>query len=284
MRSLIRQLEEASGARITIDTGPYEKQIRERLQDLFDYVMDKYNDEQAGRRQPHPRMGPTEKPDWDVDKEVARIIEESRKEIQTLVRQVEAALGRLESWDSGMPIVIRPMPGMDEVFHDQISIDPAKNIAVEMGTGRDKPGFTLFFDGTIDDVLDAGDRDFFRDPAVETDYFNIVSEIEKPGSTKRAAGKVVTVYTARPIRDRAQYERATTIPHAVFLTNDLDTAVGYAHDLSGSGGRDIYRIRIDERHLRVTLQSGRVREYQVIGTTGKVPVVEIELVDMISAR
>ena len=284
MRQLLRRLEEGARARVTVDVQRYTQQVRERIQELFDSVMDRYDDEQAGRRQPHPRMGPTEKPNWNVTDEVNGIVAESKKSIQPLVRQVEAALGRLEEWESGVPIVVLPSPSTDEVFHDQISIEPAKNVSVEMVTGRDHPGFTLFFDGTIDDVLDAGDRDFFRDVAVEADYFGLVSEIEKPGSTKRAAGKVVTVYTARPIKDRSQFDRAKTIPHAIFLTNDVDTAVGYAHDLGGTGGRDIYRIRIDDRHLRATLQSGRVREYQVIGTSGSVPVVEIERVDTIPAR
>jgi hypothetical protein len=277
-------LEEAMQARVTVDVQKYMQKIRERVQDIFDYAMDKYNDEQSGRRKPHPTFGPEDKPNWDVDSEVDGIVAESKKLIQPLVRQVEAALGRLDGWESGVPIVILPSPSMDEVFHDQISIEPAKNVSVEMGTGRERPGFTLFFDGTIDDVLDAGDRDFFRDQAVEADYFGLVSEIEKPGSTKRAAGKVVVVYTARPIKDRSQFDRAKTIPHAIFLTNDIDTAVGYAHDLGGTGGRDIYRIRIDDRHLRVTLQSGRVREYQVIGTSGSVPVAEIERVDTIPAQ
>jgi uncharacterized coiled-coil protein SlyX len=284
MRRLLRRLEEATQARVTVDVQKYTQQLRERLQELFDSIMDRYDDEQAGRRPPHPRMGPTEKPNWDVIEEVDGIVAESKKQIQPLVRQVEAALGRLEEWESGVPIVILPSPNMDEVFHDQISIDPAKNVTVEMVTGRDRPGFTLFFDGTIDDVLDAGDRDFFKDQVVEADYFGLVSEIEKPGSTRRTAGKLITVYTARPIKDRAQFDHAKTIPHAIFLTNDIDTAVGYAHDLGGTGGRDIYRIRIDDKHLRVTLSSGRVREYQVIGTAGSVPVAEIDRVDTIPAQ
>lgn len=289
MRELLQRLEEASGARVVLDMGHYEEDVRDVVQDLYDYSVRKYKEQQAGalpKRAEIPGLTRTvftyEMPTFEVESEVQGIVAATRINMQKLVARVDAALGRMPGWESGAAVVVMPNPSRDEGRHEQISLDPAKHANVLIGTtGNSRPGFTLFGDGTVDDVLDAGDRDFFRDPAIEGDYFGLVSEMEHPGSTKRAEGKVVVVYTARPTADRMRFERATTIPHGVFLTNDIDTVEGYAHDLAGSGGRDIYKIRIDDRYLRVTLSSGRVREYQVIGREGVVPVKDIEWVDTV---
>jgi len=139
--------------------------------------------------------------------------------------------------------------------------------------GRTSPSFTYFGPREIDDVLDAGDGDFFNDPEVEHAYFQVVSELRSPGSTRKR--KPVKVYTSRPKKDRKIYDNAKEVPSGIFVTNDPDRAYGFGRDLGSKDGRDLYRIVVDSNRLVQTLKSGRIRDYQIVGK-GKVPIREIE--------
>ena len=134
------------------------------------------------------------------------------------------------------------------------------------------------FDGRIevDDILEAGDEDFFTDARIQQDYFNLVREMKNPGSSQK--GRVLTLYTARPVKDRQMYMDAANIPSGLFLTNSYSRAQGISMELSGSEQlRDIWRLRMEEKYLIQTLD-GREKDYQVVGN-GLVPVKRITLVD-----
>jgi hypothetical protein len=119
----------------------------------------------------------------------------------------------------------------------------------------------------IDDVIDGGDEDFFSSPQVQADYFNLINELKKPGSTSR--GKTLTLYTARPKADRERYLKSPSLPVNVFLSNTYDHVEGIARDLATKEGeRDIWKVRIDSRYLTQTLD-GLVKYYQV--TTDNAP-------------
>jgi hypothetical protein len=139
--------------------------------------------------------------------------------------------------------------------------------------------FTVFMHegqvGEVDDVLEAGDEDFFTDARTQQDYFTLVRELKNPGSTQ--VSKSLALYTARPSQDRQLYEGAQSIPSNLFLTTSYDRAEGIAIELAGSGTRDIWKVRIEQRYLIETLNTGNVRDYQVVGEE-TVPVKGIRLI------
>jgi hypothetical protein len=150
--------------------------------------------------------------------------------------------------------------------------------------GKRNTSFGLFFDGDryeIDDVLDAGDEDFFtsENPKMEQDYFLLVNELRHPGKSKIEDEKIITLYTARPTKDREKYENSKIVPSNIFLTTSFSEAEGYGIDF---GGRDLWRIRIKKKYLILSLNFGTVKNYQTFGKEKFVPVEEIEFLGSIS--
>lgn len=194
-----------------------------------------------------------------------------------LAKAMADAIGRIDPWNGSKVLITAQVP-RDFQFGD-VEHRPATAYYVKVG--GDDAGFSVFTDKAgkiehIDDVLEAGDTDFFRDPRDQMDYFNLVRELRHPGSTQRA-GKDIVLWTARPVKDRRLYERARTVPPNIFLTTDPDRAYGIARDLGGGAQRDLWRMVINERHLMKTLDAGRTKDYQTIGDK-PVPVKRVELV------
>lgn len=223
---------------------------------------------------------------WDEAKrDIADRVRNTKKNMQVIGAKIMRAVSAIgDTWSSPI-IAIKPnYTYSDRGGYAEFSPDDAPdgaNVELKRGTSRYQPGFTMFGDGTIDDVLDAADRDFFpaNDPALESDYFLLVNELRSPGSAQKQKGKVLTLYTARPKTDRSRYEHAKTVPHGVFLTNSEDRAYRIGMDLAGSTGRDVYLVKIDDRFLIKTLDAGGIKEYQVVGRgKSEVPVLKIERV------
>jgi hypothetical protein len=193
-----------------------------------------------------------------------------RTQSATVKALLEAAAGRAPSFGTSL-LRLEPQPNEEE-------FDVPGAYQVEFGRGTFAPNFTLFVkpDGSItdvEDVLEGGDADFFDDPQTQADYFNLINEIRRPGSTLK--GKRLTLYTARPRRDRARYDDARTLPLNIFLSSSLNDAMGLARDFGGGEVRDVYRVRMDSRYLVNTLDSGSLRHYQTVGAA-PVPVDSIE--------
>jgi len=189
----------------------------------------------------------------------------------------------IPSW-SGSDIIIKSRPvyafGKTYFVSEDGDISTALEVTVQKPGARKTypPSFTTSFDSErwVDDVLDAGDPDFFDDPGEQADYFSLVYEIRHPGSSEAQGNKALSLYTARPSADRSLYENADRIPTNVFLTNDVDEAYGYALDLRGS--HDVWMIRIRRKHLVETLSAGRKRNYQAFSGGPTVPVESTQLV------
>ena len=135
---------------------------------------------------------------------------------------------------------------------------------------------------TVDDVLHAGDPEFFPDkhPGTSSDYFHLVNGLRKDKPEKKKNSGHVTLYTARPAADRHIYKDATHLPRNLFLTANPDRAHGIAHDMGGSGGRDVWRVRIHRDHLVQTNDAPGNKDYQIVGGKGKVPVHSISSVSL----
>jgi hypothetical protein len=167
---------------------------------------------------------------------------------------------RIPYWNNS-PIIISANPAENEYGP---MLEPADDALITLGTSKFSPNFSFFqIDGKIEieDVLEGGDEDFFHSTEIQADYFNLVNELKKPGSTNR--GKILTLYTARPRKDREQFLHSNSLPANLFLTNDYDHAEGLAIDLAGSGEkRDIWKVKIDSRYLTQTLD-GPIKYYQI---------------------
>lgn len=208
-------------------------------------------------------------------REIMSQTSQNMDKIEALIR---AAISRIPTWH-GYPVEIRAEPNHAEMLRDRYDFGPAENATIKLETGTSRPlDFSIFAredeNVIVDDVLDAGDTDFFTDMDSQTDYFSLVNEIKKPGSTQKT--KLITLYTARPAADRETYKDAQTLPVNIFLTNSFDHAMGIASDLAGSGGmRDVWKVKVDSRYLTQTLE-GPVKYYQV--TVPEAPIRSMELV------
>lgn len=256
--------------------------IQTDLDPILDAIHDNIMETQRRSEERHPEDFYTREM---AEKDIAHWQAEARKGFTVLERDIEEAVSALPNW-GGTRLTL--VPTWDEregpVFWLAEDEDPYVPIGGDLrfGPGTSAPGFTVFAtkDGhvrSIDDVLDAGDTDFFRDPAVESDYFMLAEELRNPGGAKRIGNKVLTLYTARPAKDRRLYDNARKIPANVFLTTSEDEAYGYVEDLGG--GRDVYRVRIKRMYLVETLNVGSKRNYQTFaGGDRMVPVESCDLV------
>lgn len=186
--------------------------------------------------------------------EEQHLIAEAKREAQRISNLLSQAAQRAEV--SG-PIVLQVTWNKEE---------PTTGLSmwlVRLG----QASFSLYVDEHdkphVDDLLESGDSDFFSSPEDEGEYFRLIKEIEKPGSSKQ--GKWVTLYTARPVKDRARYEQGK-IPSGIFLASDLYHAAGLASDLGGAETRDLWRMTLNDADMIQTL-SGPVRYYQVVRDT-----------------
>jgi hypothetical protein len=212
---------------------------------------------------------------------------EAQKAFEALGRNVTSAVGSLPNW-AGSNVTVRAMVDKSSSPISWFGDDgPKLNITGEVfvhegSSWRSQPSFTAFANEegdlhAIDDVLDAGDSDFFHDPKVEADYFSLTEELRNPGRARSQGNKVLTLYTARPKKDRHLYDGAKHIPNNVFLSTSEDEAYGYSRDLGGD--RDVYLIRIKRMYLVETLQTGSLRNYQSFNGQGSnVPVQSSELI------
>jgi hypothetical protein len=206
-----------------------------------------------------------------AEQDIQRLVAESHRNLSQIAENVKAAIARIPDW-GGIHVVVKAMS-----FDKSQELRPITYAEIEMQTGNLPLSFTYFTaeDGKIeiDDILEAGDDDFFTDSKMQSNYFNLIQELKNPGaSTKK--GKVLTLYTARPVQDRKLYDNAKEIPVGLFLTSKIDSAEGIGRDM---GGRDIWKIKIDSRYLMMTLNTLTEKQYQVVGAN-KVPVIRMELI------
>lgn len=199
------------------------------------------------------------------------LIRQTYKNMENIAELIKNRINAI-NWN-GSTITIQAIP------HDKENMmEPQTDAWVTVGPSD--ATFTLFIDDNIivDDILDAEETDFFPNNQVKMDYFNLVKEIQSPGS-HQSKGKILTLYTARPIKDREFYQNTNEIPSNIYLTNNYSRVQGIASDLAGSDKmRDIWKVRIRDKYLIPTLETPSEKDYQTIGETS-VPVESMTLLD-----
>jgi hypothetical protein len=187
------------------------------------------------------------------------IILKTKPNMESIKQEVERAIENSE-W-SGSNVIIIPIASEE---HDgRTSLSPSDSAHIKVGSKS--AFFTLIIhDGgrSIDDIIEAGyeDEEFFSKPEEKSDYYILVQEFENPGSSSK--GKVLTLYTARPTKDREFYQKTNWLPANIFLSNSLSHVEGLADDLGTSERRDIYKVKINSKYLVKTLD-GAVKYYMV---------------------
>lgn len=202
--------------------------------------------------------------------EMAGILKETKKLQRKNVAEILKAVRRIEGW-GGTKITVKPSYNWDrsrkyDPFEDML--EPVDSSVVHLWpktSGNEDAFFSFWPPKTVEDVLEARDTDFFPpgEEVLESDYFSLVAELKNPGASRRP-GKKLTLYTARPSKDRSQYQGAKKLPAGLFLTNSMSRAEGIAVDLKGGKTRDLWAVAIDSRYLHQTLDTGLVRDYQLV--------------------
>lgn len=244
----------------------YEMKARQYLYDLSERTM-KHNDVS---RHYTPQ---------DADESLLYIVKNTRTNMEKIKQKIEYALSNIQWNGSSVTIIVGSPPSTSSLFKEDwfTSVSTAEVCVGHQMAWGGVASFTFFLDedGTyeVDDILDAGDDDFFVDSKCEQDYFMLVRALKNPKSLQ--SNRVVTVYTARPVSDRARYIDAVSVPSNIFVSNNYNHIEGLSIDLSGN--RDIWKIRIEERYLIKTVDTGMIKEYQIVGG-GEVPIKSISLI------
>ena len=118
----------------------------------------------------------------EATKDTKRILTDLEKAVKELAEHLHAAAHRVPNW-FGSTILVRPLIDKDNPVYDQggeVHDFLNGDVYVDKGSvSNHSPGFSLFLHGStahVDDVLDAGDTDFFHHPEVASDYFGLVNE------------------------------------------------------------------------------------------------------------
>lgn len=192
------------------------------------------------------------------------LIHKSIQNIEATKQQISSLINSIDTW-SGSPVRIQAQADYSAYNTSEIALEPATSCHIYVGNREGM--FSYFIDEEnnkpiVDDIIEGGedDEEFFDNNQVKSDYYLLINEIRNPGSSSK--GKMLTLYTARPIKDREFFKNTTWLPINLFLTNSLNHADGLAHDLGSNEVRDIWIIRMDSRYLTQTLD-GPVKYYMV---------------------
>ena len=217
---------------------------------------------------------------------------------------IEDIISKMPMWH-GSRVIISPSINLDTkdysygsndaysrfssiVPEDYYEDEPKNNGgSVEVSVGQKNAYFAVWTDdyqkfdlGDLMETIGTDEHEeFFTNDEESQDYYNLAKYIKNPRALTQT--KVITVWTARPRRDRATFENTHEIPKGIFVTTKHSSALGIAQDF-GSGDkeqteRDVYQIRIEDKYLLVTNDAIGETWYQVVGNTDRIPVKSIRL-------
>lgn len=209
-----------------------------------------------------------------LETNIREILNKSNINMQKIAVILREAINRIPHWGNS-PVIISAAESFS--YGNHISLEPSYSAEIILGQ---RATFSLFFHSEamdsyeIDDILEGGEEDdyFFGNNNIKSDYYMLINELRKPGSSQK--GKILTLYTARPVQDREFYSNSKTLPINVFLTNSYNHAEGLAHDLGNDERRDVWKVKIDSKYLTQTLD-GPVKYYMV--NTENAPIISMSL-------
>ena len=224
-----------------------------------------------------------EQPSFQNDQEINEYIDDLVRESEQNIKQgvyqdLIEAVNRIPY--KGSKITIQCSATHDTVLNSyDIGVLDGESIYINVGQKNNGLLIGKFENGKIDidDIIERGeeeDEDFFDNDDTETDYYNLIKALQNKNAF--VTDKWITLYTARPKKDRQLYQQdRVVLPANIFLVNNLDHAIGLAADLAGSDEpRDVYRVRVPETNLIKTMP-GNISYYQLTTDT---PVNDIRIV------
>jgi len=210
-----------------------------------------------------------------VGKMIDDLSQKTTVEMQQIADLVRSAVPRVQDW-GGYQIVVEART----VDKEDNFMEPQSTSSVRFA--KTYLDFMLYRDGQkiiIDDIVDGAEgNDFFADDRMRANYFNLIKEIQEPGSTQKEE-KAIRLYTARPVKDRRMYENAQSLPSNIYLTDNLNNARGIASELKGQDVvRDVWQVFIEPKYLTKTLDMPGEKQYHTVGGS-TVPIHRISIVD-----
>ena len=188
-----------------------------------------------------------------------QVLEKTNQNMIEIKNNIEKAISQSD-WNGSIVTIYPIISSSEEDF-----LSPS--ISAEIKVGDKNGDFQYWKQGEkfiIEDILesDEGESDyFFTNNEEKKDYFNLISQLQNPNKKDQ----ILTLYTARPIKDREFYSKTDYLPANIFLSNSFNHVDGLAGDLQGTEERrDIYKVKINSKYLIKTLD-GPVKYYQVIG-------------------
>lgn len=187
-----------------------------------------------------------------------QVLEKTNKNMMEIKNNIENAISKSD-W-SGSLVTIYPLIASSE----EDFLSPSTSAEIKVGT---KNGDFQYWKQNdkfiIEDILESDEEEsdyFFTSNEEKQDYFNLVSQLQNPNKKDQ----ILTLYTARPTKDREFYSKTDYLPANIFLSNSFNHVDGLAGDLQGTEERrDIYKVKINSKYLIKTLD-GPVKYYQVI--------------------
>jgi hypothetical protein len=196
-----------------------------------------------------------------------KVLEKTNENMLDIKKKIDQAISNID-WN-GSKITINPIyNSSNEDF-----LSPSES--AEIKVGNKNGDFQIWKEGekiTIEDILEADEEEseyFFTNNEEKQDYYNLISQLQNPNKKDQ----ILTLYTARPIKDREFYKKTNYLPANIFLSNSFNHVDGLASDLSSGDRRDIYKVRINSKYVVKTLD-GPVKYYQVIKDA---PIEQIDL-------
>lgn len=196
-----------------------------------------------------------------------QVLQKTQVNMSPIKSMIEKAISQVD-WNGSLVTIYPVYSASDEDF-----LSPSESAEIKVGNKHGD--FQIWKENDkfkIEDILESDeDSDyFFSNTQEKQDYFNLISYLQNPNKKDQ----ILTLYTARPIKDREFYSKTDRLPINVFLSNSFDHVDGLAGDLAGTDERrDIYKVRINSKYLIKTLD-GPIKYYQVIKDA---PVESIEL-------
>lgn len=214
----------------------------------------------------------------EAEENIADGIKQTYSHMLLIQKEIAAAIARNPTITTPITIQAASYSPQDSNYNLH-----ATDAIIQVGNDEYAPTFTYFQLANkieLDDIIEAGDTDFFSTPKIQMDYYNLIKELQHPYSTTKTQ-KNLSLYTARPISDRHLYENAKQIPVNIFLASTYDFAEGFAKEYGGN--RDVWKIRINSQYLTQTFNSPALKHFQTISPTGQptVPIEKIELINSI---
>lgn len=212
----------------------------------------------------------------DARRNYEEILSATQENMGKIVNIVNDAINRIEGYGGTkwkiIPEVPETYPKFEKTYSepcDCADVVSTTNPSIYFSLIKEDGSEKFIVEDIIEDDMDVDAKDGWQ-----KDYYSLINEIRKPGSTSR--GRNVTLYTARPVNDREFYTSTATLPNGIYLTSSLDSAAGIALDMGSGKARDVWMFRINSKYLLQTLE-GYEKQYRIVAGPEGAPIVAKEL-------